>query len=412
MQEIANTFVPLRDDRLFTSSMRRLKVAVITAFPRDTGRPVGGVEAVSVNLVRALSEISELDVHVVTTDHAGALAEEHTWLGATVHRLPHSGRPVLLDAIGPGRQVIREFLLKLKPDVVHAHDIYGLMVRDLPIPRVFTIHGFIHSDTRLSRKRMALLRSWLWRRVETAGWAEQPHIISISPYVRERLTGIARGVIHDIDNPIAPECFEIESREVPGTIFSAAVLSRRKNPLALVEALAQVRRAGIDANLRLAGPPIEADYVANLQRRIDRLGLQQHVTLLGSISSDAIRAELSKASVFALVSFEEGSPMGIEEAMAAGVPVVTSNRCGMPYMVRQGESGFLVNPNDSSEISGRLIALLADPQLCAAMRKKSRAIAYDRFHPSIVARRTLDVYRQASSQSALLAQVTPCGGHS
>lgn len=411
MQEITNTLAQLRDDHLAARPMRRLKVAVVTSFPRDTGRPVGGVEAVSVNLVRALGEIPELDVHVVTTDHAGAFTEEHAWLGATLHRLPHSGKSVLLDAIGPGRQAIRDFLLKLKPDVVHAHDIYGLMVRDLPIPRVFTIHGFIHSDTRLSGNRMALLRSWLWQRVETAGWAEQAHIISISPYVRERLKGIARGVIHDIDNPIAPECFEIERHEVSGTIFSAAALSHRKNPLALVEALAHVRRAGIDANLRLAGPPIETEYVANLQQRIVQLGLQEYVTLLGSISSDAIREELAKASVFALVSFEEGSPMGIEEAMAAGVPVVTSNRCGMPYMVRHGESGFLVDPYGPTEISRRLIELLADPERCVAMGEKSRAIARDRFHPSIVAQRTLDVYRQSLVRSSPLEQVIPHGNH-
>lgn len=399
MQAISNALAQLRDVHLAASPTRRLKVAVVTSFPRDPGRPVGGVEAVSVNLVRALGEIPELDVHVVTTDYAGLQGEEHAWLNVTVHRLPHSGKSVLLDAIGPGRHAIQEFLLKLKPDVVHAHDVYGLMVRDLPLARVFTIHGFIHSDTRLSGKRMALLRSWLWRRVETAGWAEQPHIISISPYVRERLTGIARGVIHDIDNPIAPECFEIERREVPGTIFSAAVLSHRKNPLALVEALALLRRAGIDVNLRLAGPPIEAAYVANLQRRIAQLDLQEHVTLLGSISSEAIREELSKASIFALVSFEEGSPMGVEEAMAAGVPVITSNRCGMPYMVRDGESGYLINPHDAAEIAERLGRLLNDGKLRAAMSATCRRVAHDRFHPMTVAQRTREVYMRARGQS-------------
>lgn len=398
MQAVTHAFAQPRAAHLAASPARRMKVAVVTSFPRDPGRPVGGVEAVSVNLVRALGEIPELDVHVVTTDYSGAQAEESIWRGVTVHRLPHSGKPVLIDAIGPGRRAVQDFLVKLNPDVVHAHDVYGLMVRDLPMPRVFTIHGFIHADTRLSGKRMAMLRGWLWRRVETAGWAAQPHIISISPYVRERLAGIARGVIHDIDNPIAPECFALDRREVPGTIFSAAVLTQRKNPLALVEALAVVRRAGIDAKLRLAGAPVEPQYVANLHRRIAQLGLQEHVALLGSISSAAVREELAQASVFALVSFEEGSPMGIEEAMAAGVPVLTSNRCGMPYMVRNGESGFLIDPHDTADIADRLIGMLGNPELRAAMSESSRAIARDRFHPATVARRTLDAYRQASER--------------
>ncbi len=372
-----------------------MKVAVITAFPRDAQKPVGGVEAVSVSLVQALGARTDLEVHVVTTDPTLTQTEQSRWNGVSIHRLPHSGRQVLTDATGPGRRTVQVFLRELKPDLIHAHDVYGLMVQGMALPRVFTIHGFIHADTRMSGTPLAALRAWIWKRVETAGWAEQPHIISISPYVRERLTGIARGVIHDIDNPIAPECFEVERREVPGTIFSAASLCRRKNPLALVEALARLRDRGVDARLRLAGPASEQDYVLLLRRRIAELKLEDHVSLLGSIGSEQVRAELATASVFALVSFEEGSPMGIEEAMAAGVPVVTSNRCGMPYMVRDGESGFLVNPHDTEDIAERLGRLLTAPGLRAAMSENSRRIAHDRFHPMTVAQRTREVYLSA-----------------
>ena len=384
-----------------------MKVAVITSFPRDPARPVGGVEAVSVNLVRALAALPELEIHVVTTDYAGTIMETTHWLGATVHRLPHSGKSVLIDALGPGRHRIGTFLTELCPDLIHAHDVYGLMVQHVPLPRVFTIHGFIYSDTRLSGKRMATLRSWLWQRVETRGWAAQPHIVSISPYVRERLAGIAGGVIHDIDNPIAPEFFGIQRREVPGTIFSAAVLTPRKNSLALIEALARVRQAGLDATLRLAGAPIDTEYVAHLEQRIRQLGLEQHVMFLGSISTAEVREELARASVFALVSFEEGSPMGIEEAMAAGVPVVTSNRCGMPYMVRDGVSGFLVDPHSPTDIADRLIEIITHPAVSTRMSEKSRTIALDRFHPDVVARRTREVYQHAVGQrpAALMSAV-------
>lgn len=375
-----------------------MKVAVVTDFPRDPARPAGGVEAVSVNLVQALSALPDLDVHVVTTDRTVDQAEAQRWQEATVHRLPHSGQPTLIDAIGPGRHAIRKFLSRLAPDVVHSHDVYGLMVRALPLPRIFTIHGCIHVDTRLSGMRMAKLRSWLWRRVETSGWAEQPHIVSISPSVREQLAGIAHGAIHDIDNPIAPEFFDVERREVPGTIFSAGMLTHHKNPLALVEALAHIRSAGVDARLRLAGPEKDGRYVTQLRRRVAELRLDDHVVLLGSISSEQVRAELAAASVFALASFAEGAPMSIAEAMAAGLPIVTSNCSGMPHMVRDGEWGFLVDPHDPKGIAERLIRLLGNPELCAAMAGKSRAIARDRFHPATVARRTRDVYRQAIAQ--------------
>jgi glycosyltransferase involved in cell wall biosynthesis len=224
----------------------------------------------------------------------------------------------------------------------------------------------------------------------------QPHIISISPYVRERLSGIARGVIHDIDNPISEECFRVVRCEKKGVIFSAAVISPRKNTLNLVEAFARMLDRGVDGELRLAGSVWEQRYGERLRERIGALGLEKKVVLLGRITMERVREELAQASVFALVSLEENSPMGIEEAMAAGVPVLTSNRCGMPYMVRHGDSGYLVDPNDPEDIAYRLERILRDDALRESMGKRSMEIALDRFHPQVVARRTREVYFEAA----------------
>jgi glycosyltransferase involved in cell wall biosynthesis len=375
----------------------RLKIAVLIAFPADPRRPQGGVEAVSVSLVKGLAKIPELDVHVVTLNQALTQKNTVPWEGATIHRLPSPSGPLLAYAVGKGKRQIQEYLNQLKPDVVHAHDTFGIMVKGLAKARVFTVHGFIHEDTRYARGRFSWLRSKLWRRVETAAWADQPHIISISPYVRERMQGVARGVIHDIENPIAYECFAVARQEQEGTIFCAAGVAKRKNTLGLVRAFEILSRKNPDARLRWAGPVVDSAYENSVRRFIEEHGLTGKVTLLGPVSSEQIRAELAQASVFALVSFEEGAPMGIAEAMAAGVPVVTSNRCGMPYMVRDGESGFLVNPNDPADIAGRIEEILCDKTLRASMGRRSAEMALDHFHPDQVAARTLAVYKRAAS---------------
>jgi len=372
-----------------------LRVAIATSFPEDPAQPHGGVEAVSVNLVRALAKLEDLEIHVVTTDRRCASPSKSGWEGAIVHRLPWRGRRVLTHVLGPGRRDVRAYLASLEPDLIHAHDIYGLMVKGMPYPRVFTIHGFIHADTLIAGGRLARVRSRIWRWAETAGWADQPHIVSISPYVRERLNGIATGVIHDIENPIAEECFHIARDERKGTIFSAALICPRKNTLSLVQALARLVSAGLDAELRLAGRTTDPQYAQQIRRFVQEQHLADRVHLLGPIRADRVRAELARASVFALVSLEEGAPMGVAEAMAAGVPVVTSNRCGMPYMVRDGESGYLVDPADAEEIAGRLRQLLEDDTLRARMGEAARRFALDRFHPDRVAWRTREVYRRA-----------------
>lgn len=368
-----------------------MRIVLATWFPSDPSAPRGGVEAVSVNLTRALARIAGTEVHVLTFD-AGIGAPEHlSWESATIHRLPRNSGSLLAFARGEGRRRLGEFLHQLGPDLVHAHDTYGIMTCGLTLPRVFTIHGFIHEDTQLKGGWKNRLRAALWKREELATWAEQPHIISISPYVRERLRGIARGVIHDIENPIDPACFEIQRNEERGRVFSTSVICRRKNPKALVDAVAQLS-PGLSVKLRLAGPIGEADYGESLKASIRDRSLTERVKLLGCLPGPKVRGELAKAAVFALCSFEEGAPMGIAEAMAAGIPILASNRCGMPYMVRDGESGFLVNPEQSGEIAARLGELLENGELRRQMGRTARRFAEECFHPDRVAKRTLGVY--------------------
>jgi glycosyltransferase involved in cell wall biosynthesis len=375
------------------------RVAIVTAFPEETAAPRGGVEAVSVNLAGALSRLEDLELHVVTTDAQRTSRTTYRWNEVTVHRLPRLGRTVLGGAVGAGRRQMHGYLRELRVDLVHAHDTYGLMVKGLRQPRVLTIHGFIHADTLVSGGRFARLRAAVWRLFETSSWADQPHIIAISPYVRERLRGIARGVIHDIDNPVAEEMFDLPRQDAAqGTVLSAAVVSHRKNTIGLVEAVGAVREMGMDVRLRLAGAITEAGYGAQVRERVARLGLEERVDVLGRIGSDDVRRELSRASVFALVSLEENSPMGIQEAMAVGVPVVTSNRCGMPYLVRHGETGFLVDPLNTDDVAEHLATVLRSGELRRAMGERSRTVARERFHPLTVALRTREVYRRALSR--------------
>jgi glycosyltransferase involved in cell wall biosynthesis len=375
-----------------------MKVALVTRYPRDPQAPRGGVESVSVNLVGALVRRPGLEIHVVTTDEdcSAPTVTEHE--GFPVHRLPRTARRLLREATGPGRAQMHAYLKAMAPEVIHSHDVYGLMVEGLPMPRVFTIHGFIHADTLVAGERFAYLRSRLWRRAELRGWADQDHIVSISPYVRERLTGLTGAVVHDIENPVGEAFFATTAAAVPGTILSAAVIEPRKNTIALVEALALLVARGVDAHLRLAGPVVEPAYGRRLEERILALRLGDRVQRLGSVPSPAVREELSRASVFALASLEENSPMGIAEAMAVGVPVVTSNRCGMPYMVREGETGFLVDPKDVEDLTDRLHELLTDEARRASMGRRGREVARERFHPDGIAARTHAVYTRAVSR--------------
>jgi glycosyltransferase involved in cell wall biosynthesis len=375
------------------SATPQLKIAIATSFPRDPAAPCGGVEAVSVNLVTGLARLPGLTLDVVSFHTDICDPEVMEWHGARIHSLPAAYGSLLRFATGRGRQQLRDYLQRLSPDVVHAHDTYGIMAQDLPIPRVFTVHGFIYEDTRYGGGLGNWLRSRLWRHVEVGGWQSQPRIISISPYVRERLAPLVAGIIYDIENPISADCFEVRSALDEPNIFSSALICRRKNTIGLVRAFARLRHYGLSAQLRLAGKISEPEYGRELQGVIRELQLESDIQLLGPISAAAVRDELQRAAVFALLSFEEGAPMGIAEAMAAGIPVVTSNRCGMPYMVRHGESGFLVDPTDPDAAGAAFHQLLQDSVLRKKLGLQARIDAASRYHPDRVAERTLAVYR-------------------
>ena len=342
----------------------------------------------------ALRHHRDLDLHIVTTGSVDAVQVDH-WGSARIHRLPWTATRVLSGALGRDARRLREYVSGLRPDVVHAHDTYGIMMQSIGTPRVLTIHGFIHADTRVSGAALARPRAFVWKQIETRAWARYPHIISISPYVRERLTGIATGAVHNIDNPIADAFFDVQRREGAAQVFCAATISPRKNTLAVVDGFARAKAQGLRATLRLAGPQPVPAYTDAVRQRIRQHGLDDAVVLLGQLSTDAMLDELAGASVSVLMSVEENAPLAVQEAMAAGVPVIASSRCGMPYQIDDGESGFLVEPDRADDLAARLLQVIGDDDLRDRLARRAREVARARFHSERVATRTIGVYRRA-----------------
>lgn len=379
-----------------------MKIAVFSRYPQDPDHPRGGVEAVAVVLVRALARIDDLDVHVITLEPRRSQPVIDTDGRVTIHRLPGTRWPQLADIlIGPGRKRLRKHLLALKPDVVHTHETYGLTLGRLPIPHVFTVHGFDHANVIAESARFARIRSQLWKRVERYGLARHEHIISITPYVNNMIEPMTKAHVYNIDNPVDERFFNVDRRPKPGRILTVGWISDRKNTLGSVQAFQRVVSKGADAVLVVAGEPRDAGYYQHVKDYVDRHDLGRVVRFVGHIRHDQLLDELAKASVFLLPSRQENAPMAIAEAMAAGVPVVTSNCCGMPFMVREGQTGFLIDPNDPDQIADRLGMLVGDDGVRNRMEQRSRAIAQDRFHPSAVAEKTVGVYKRLLDQAAM-----------
>ena len=382
-----------------------MKVVVFSRYPSDSEHPKGGVESVTVVLVKALAQLHDLDVHVLTleADRTKIAVEQDGEVA--IHRLPGSHWPQLLDIlVGPGRKRLLEYLDEWKPDILHTHETYGLVLGTLSIPHVFTLHGFDSANLIADSARFAGLRSALWRLVERRGLAKQRHVISITPYVRAMIEPHTRANIYDIDNPVDERYFELVRCPERGRILCVGWINERKNTLGSVEAFARIAGDFADARLVIAGEAKESDYLSRVKRSIEKHRLADRVEMLGHIDHVRLKHELAKASVFLLPSRQENSPMAIAEAMAASLPVIASNRCGMPYMVKEGQTGFLVDPESTDQIADRLSQLVGSQQLCTQMAEAGRRVAMERFYPHIVAERTRAVYERICTNACSTSQ--------
>ena len=142
-----------------------------------------------------------------------------------------------------------------------------------------------------------------------------------------------------------------------GRLVCVGRLVAEKGQLLLVEAIASLRACGIDVELVLAG---DGPLRQLLERRIDELGIAGQVRITGWISGDQVRQEILAARALVLPSFAEGLPVVLMEAMALRRPVITTYIAGIPELVQDGTTGWLV---PAASLENLLQALRACLQL-------------------------------------------------
>ena len=374
---------------------------MFSRMPADPDHPRGGVESATVGLVRGLAARDDIDLHILTLERGrDSDVVEETPL-ATVHRLKRGRTPMMVDVFGgPGRRKIDRCVRAIAPDIVHFQETYGFGGPYPDIPTVFTVHGFDSLNLVTEKKWLWRLRSPLWRLAEKKGIGSHRYLVSIAPYVTEELESVCDADISPIPNAISPQFFDIEPRPVPGRVLYAGWINRRKNIGAAIRALAQLAGEGMDVSLHAAGEFSDEEYLDEVKSLIDELGMHDRVSLLGRVSQDVLRAELSAANVFILPSLQENAPMVIAEAMAAGVPVIGSNVCGKPTMIDEDENGFLIEPEEIGGIADRLGRILRDSELQRRMSRAAVERARNTYHPDAVVAATLALYEKVRTAYA------------
>ena len=178
-----------------------------------------------------------------------------------------------------------------------------------------------------------------------------------------------------------------------------AAFEPRKGHLSLIDALAQV--PNVRAALVGAG-----SATAAIEARIAELGLGERVRLLGW--RDDVPAILAAADALALPSLgNECLPYAILEAMAAGLPVLSTDVAGIPEMVDDGRTGYVVAPGDSAALAARLAALADAPERARAFGAAGRERVSREFSLEQMVNATTAIWGVGASARAPIRGVNP-----
>ena len=253
-----------------------------------------------------------------------------------------------------------------KPDLIAAHSskagILGRLASKIAkIPCTFTAHGWAFTPGVPEPKRTV----YKWIEGLAAPLADK--IICVSEH--DRQIAVKTGMdtqklltVHNGMKDIAPELMGNPGKSAPVKIATIARFDRQKDHATLIEAFKD-----ISAELVLVGNGVNLEPI---RRQVEELNIGHKVSFLGFRQD--IPEILADVQIFTLISHWEGLPCTIIEAMRAGLPVVASDVGGVKEIVVEGETGYLIPPQDSLTLSQKLACLINNEQLRISMGQKAR----------------------------------------
>ena len=190
-------------------------------------------------------------------------------------------------------------------------------------------------------------------------------------------------------------------RPEPGLVVSVSRLSEQKGYVYLVDACAILRQRGVPVRCLVAGLGPER---AMLEARARELGVEEIFELPGRVPD--VADLLARGQVFVLPCVEaadgqmDGIPTVLIEAMAAGIPVVSTTISGLPELVQDGEGGLLVAPEDPRALADAIERMLKDDDLARRLAASAREFAYEHYDLRKNARALADLFRRYGGSPA------------
>jgi len=314
----------------------------------------GGAEFASYNIAKNLA-LRGHDVHVITSWDE-YLPKSSFQDGFHIHRV-HKGK---IRFFSMAFFLINIFfcLKSIQPNIVHVQQIwFGC------IPAFF-------SKKLLNRPYIVYMRgsevyhmSFFWRKMSEFLLKNAGKVIALSEDMKRELQKIYCGEILVIPNGIEldnyknlkKQSFQVSNNKI---LIFVGRLNPVKGLIYLIRAMEIIHIEMENTILMIIG---DGDERKSLEEMVIKLHLEKVVIFNGEIPNKDVPKYLVQGDVFVLPSLSEGFPNVILEAMAAGLPIVSTNVNGLSEIIRNEENGYLVEPKNPQQLADKLLQILKNP---------------------------------------------------
>ncbi len=359
----------------------------------------GGVAAAAYNLVQALLEYTPIEISVIGfwpdfNESTPTVTEKDR---LRIIRCPRPRPRAHLRGYHSERKIFSRFIRSEQPDIVHAQSegIYASVAVRSGLPNVYTIHGIRLKELQMQRPDIGTV-SYLLR----SGLIKQHHrkatnIVAINKYTENAIAGLHNATVRIIHNAVDENFYGLYStaEKSPGTLLQVGGVRSRKDIITCLKAIVRLKSRNVRVNLDIVGPNSD-DSLSQVENFIDKNDLHNMVRIHGLVSAEAVENYYKNADIFVMSSVEESSPIAIVQAMAAGLPIVSTDVGGIAEMVSDGGNSFLVKIQDASALAEKIEKLVLDRELRRSFAEASHQLAVDDWSTRAVALKTYEMYKE------------------
>jgi glycosyltransferase involved in cell wall biosynthesis len=231
-------------------------------------------------------------------------------------------------------------------------------------------------------------------RLEQFALPRSQGVVCITRYTQDAVAPLAKRT-WVVPNAVDSRFFEVQpAPESPPIILCVGNICLRKNQNRFIQALDPLAQRTKFKLIFLGKATKGRDFDEEFFRL---LATRPWSSYEGFADRGRLKTYLRRATLLALPSLEDNCPMAVLEAMAAGVPVVAAKVGGVPDLIEEDRTGYFCDPLDANSMRVAIERALANPGESRELARVARQQAQERFHPLVIARRHVEIYREVLS---------------